>query len=115
MSHVNDVNPRHPHQCGGRDEEPVLDAEGRCLVCSRDLLDDVRVRLPLVEGERDRYHDALLALDALDPNDFKVGQGHLTAAFREPNLKAAIGAVIRIVNRALHNADEYGRPLPEES
>ena len=39
-------DPRHPHERDGRTEAPVMDADGRCLICSRDYLAEV------LEGRR---------------------------------------------------------------
>ncbi len=78
-----------------------------CLDQIKDLLADDRAELA-------RLRAALEELDALDPNDFKVGQNHLNPAFREVDLREVLRAVQRIVNRTLHGTDEHGRPLPIE-
>jgi hypothetical protein len=87
-------DPRHPHERDGRTEPAVLDAEGRCLVCARDLLDEaelaiqrLRERLVVAERERDRLAEALLRLRKMTENN---RGGILTA-----------GYVISIVDRAL--------------
>ncbi|HET7386876.1 MAG TPA: hypothetical protein VFJ19_09475 [Nocardioidaceae bacterium] len=63
------------------------------------------------EAEVQRLRAALNEIDRMDPDDFRTGQDHLLPAFREVNFRAAFERVVRIVNRALHGTDEYGRPL----
>lgn len=69
----------------------------------------------LVAGELTRLRAALDQLDAMKPEDYMGGQSHLSPAFREPNLKAALHDIIAIVNKVLHNTDANGNPLPEDS
>lgn len=58
-----------------------------------------------------KYREALEELDVLNPDSFRIGQDHLGPAFREVNFRSAFVAVIKIVNRVLHNTDENGRAL----
>jgi hypothetical protein len=43
----------HPHQRDGRNEPVVVDGKGRCLVCSRDLLDELRIQHALLLTDLD--------------------------------------------------------------
>lgn len=88
-------SPLHPHEPA---IPPAFDNNGSCLVCGLII-------------ERDRYRAALDRLDNMDPGDFKVGQDHLSPAFREPNFLEALRFVMKVVNGVLHNTDEYGKPL----
>lgn len=77
-------------------------------------LERIKALLAPERAEAARLKAALEELDALDPDDFKTGQSHLSPAFREVNFKEVVRTVIRIVNRTLHNTDENGQPLPAE-
>lgn len=57
------------------------------------------------------YREALEQINNLDPKNFQRGQEHLGPAFREPDIRAAFREVICIVNKTLHDTDEFGRPL----
>ncbi len=56
-------DPLHPHERDGRNESPVIDKDGRCLVCCRDVadqrkkeIDQLRERLAAVEGAVSDWH-----------------------------------------------------------
>jgi len=74
-------------------------------------LERIKALLAPERAETARLRAALEEIDALDPDDYKTGQAHLSPAFREVNFKEVVQTVIRIVNRTLHNTDEYDRPL----
>lgn len=76
------------------------------------VLPDSGDTLHIVVPHQCGYRSALEEIDGLDPNDFMGGQGHLTPAFRQPDIKAAFRKVVQIVNRVLYQTDEYGKPLP---
>lgn len=61
-----------------------------------------------------KFRAALEEIDKMEPSDFTAGQGHLTPAFRQPDLREALRFVIQVVNRTLHNTDENGKPLQAE-
>jgi hypothetical protein len=65
----------------------------------------------LMNSDGAKYLEALREIDAMEPDDFKTGQGHVSPAFREVNFRDAFKHVVRIVNRVLHNTDENGRAL----
>lgn len=54
---------------------------------------------------------AMDEIHKMNPDDFRTGQGHLSPAFREINFRDAMFHVQAIVNRVLHNTNEYGEPL----
>jgi len=49
----NTYDERHPHQRDGRNEPVVVDGKGRCLVCSRDLFDELRIKHALLLTDLD--------------------------------------------------------------
>ena len=98
------VDPRHPHE---PEVAPIFDPEGRCLVCGCQWRDEQIERLT---AERDRYRQALDALDSLDPRRFRKSFFDSMSGGPETDFYAAFREVCRIVNRCLHNADENGRP-----
>lgn len=65
--HFTEFDPRHPHERDGRDEPPVIDKDGRCLVCCRDYGDttlkpriaDLEARVREVESENERLRKEL--------------------------------------------------------
>lgn len=71
-------------------------------------------RAETAEGRLAEVWDALDRANALHPDQFKTGQGHLSPAFREVNFRAAFEALVGIVNQ-IENASGYAtRPIPPE-
>lgn len=54
---INEFDPRHPHERDGRNERPVFDKDGRCLVCCRDYhtaeIDRLTARVAAYEREHE--------------------------------------------------------------
>ncbi len=64
----------------------------------------------IVQRELTRLRAALDTLDAMNPDDFRTGQAHLSPAFREINYVEALRFIAKTVNDVLHGTDEYGDP-----
>lgn len=89
------------------DEVLALIAEIRRL---RAAISPDSERIRELEAENKKYKGALDEIDRMNPDDFRTGQGHLSAAFREVNFQAAFAHVCRVVNRTLHGIDSAEGP-----
>lgn len=97
----------------GMDETTILQESIETLALAEKMTRMAAVlpgdTIHILHAHQCAYRSALEELEALSPDDFK--DHHLPVAMRAPDFQAAFRKVVQIVNKVLHNADEYGEPL----